>query len=49
MSLILASAEVEIRRIPVQDQPGQKVIEILSQSIKAGVVVHSCHLAVWEA
>jgi hypothetical protein len=36
MLVISATGVVEIGRIMVQSQPGQKVVKILSQPIKAG-------------
>jgi hypothetical protein len=36
MLAILATWETEIRRVMVQDQPRQKVLEITSQQKKAG-------------
>jgi hypothetical protein len=41
MPVISATWEAEIRRIVVQDQPGQNISKIPSQQYKPGVVLHS--------
>jgi hypothetical protein len=40
---ILATLEAEIRKIAVGGQSRQKVCKTSSQTIKTGVVVHTCH------
>jgi hypothetical protein len=47
MPIILASQEAEIRRIVVQDQPGQIVHETLSQKKKKKKTHHRKGLMEW--
>jgi hypothetical protein len=41
--VILATQEVKIGRITVEDQPGQNVCETSAQQVKPGVVEHAYH------
>jgi hypothetical protein len=43
MPVIPATQEVEVGKIVVQGQPGQKVKETLSQINNLGMVVPACH------
>jgi repressor of nif and glnA expression len=49
MPIILVTWEVEIGKIMVLVQPGQKVFEIPSQPKMLGVVVSACHPAITKS
>jgi hypothetical protein len=43
MPIIVAIRDPDIRKIAVQGQPRQKVLQTLSQQKKLGMVAHTCH------